>query len=479
MADLGLRRMRSASALLVFLALLVAKAGAEPFGDPIFTPENPSPGAHKKLLYNSDFTYLSELSDYPYLGPDLGDSFKQLEVGRWGKLDLGGQVRMQYNHEVGMGQGLGPGQFRFQDYDTDHWLTRLRLLANWQVDDNLRLFLEPHYAGTTTDDGFYVPRSFDGNYGDFLNGFVDVTVADGVTARVGRQELIYGAERTISVTNWQNSRRTFEGARLLTTFDNWNVDFFYTAFVPVLPTDLDKADWQQPFYGCYSTYTDSPGNLIDFYYIGYDNRHDGAPITTDFSLHTFGTRYLRTFENNWLFEVESAGQFGRQSGLGLDQRAAFSTIGIGHMFEDTPWKPTVWGYYDYASGNAGGGSFNRYNQLFPWSHQFLGYIDAVQRSNIEAPNVLLTMRPHKRLELLFWYYYFFANQAGDIVPANTSSTPQNLTSDEFGNELDFTGRYFIGPRSNVLLGYSHFWRGQKITAPHDADFTYMQWEWNF
>ena len=89
------------------------------------------------------------------------------------------------------------------------------------------------------------------------------------------------------------------------------------------------------------------------------------------------------------------------------------------------------------------------------------------------------MKPAKRLELLFWYYYFFANQAGDIVPAITSSTPQNLTSDEFGQELDFTARYLIGPRSNVLLGYSHFWRGSKITAPHDADFTYMQWEWNF
>jgi hypothetical protein len=84
-----------------------------------------------------------------------------------------------------------------------------------------------------------------------------------------------------------------------------------------------------------------------------------------------------------------------------------------------------------------------------------------------------------RLELLFWYYYFFANQAGDIIPANTSSTPQNLTSDDFGNELDITARYLIGPCSNILVGYSHFWRGEKITAPHDADFTYMQWELNF
>lgn len=452
-----------------------SRAVAEPLGDPIASPENPSPGAHKKLLYNSDFSYLDETPSY-----DLGDALKQREIGAWGVMDVGGELRMQYNHEVGMAQGLGPASVRFQDYQTDHWLTRLRLFSDWKVDDSLRFFVEGHYAGTTDDDGAYVPRSFDENYGDFLNLFVDLTLIEDATLRVGRQELVYGAERTISVTNWQNSRRTFEGARLLTKpTDELSVDFFYTSLVPVLPSELDEADWQSPFYGCYSTYTDSPGNLIYFYYIGYDNRHEGTPIVTDFSLHTFGTRYFRTFENNWLFEYEGAGQFGRQSGLGQDHRAAFSTIGLGYGFKDMPWTPTLWGYYDYASGNAGGGTFNRYNHLFPWSHQYLGYVDAVQRSNIEAPNALLTMKPHKRVELLFWYYYFIANQAGDVVPSITSSAPQNLTSEDLGQELDMTARYYIGPRSKFLFGYSHFWKGNKITAPSDADFTYMQWELNF
>src|SRR5690606_8098507 len=147
-------------------------------------------------LYDSDFTYLWKNADSPYVGTDIGDAMKQLPACHCSVLDLGGQLRMQYNHEIGMGQGLGPAQFRFQDYHTDHWLTRLRLLVNWQVSDQLRVYLEPHYAGTTSDDGFYVPRAFDSNYGDVLNGFVDVTLAEGVIARLGRQEMIYGAERT-------------------------------------------------------------------------------------------------------------------------------------------------------------------------------------------------------------------------------------------------------------------------------------------
>ena len=77
----------------------------------------------------------------------------------------------------------------------------------------------------------------------------------------------------------------------------------------MLPNELDKADWQQPFYGIYSTYTASPNNTLDIYYIGYDNRHPGA-ITSDFSLHTFGSRLFRTLEEGWMFETEGGVQLG-------------------------------------------------------------------------------------------------------------------------------------------------------------------------
>ena len=112
-------------------------------------------------------------------------------------------------------------------------------------------------------------------------------------------------------------------------------------------------------------------------------------------------------------------------------------------------------------------------------HKYLGYIDAVQRENIEAPNVLLTMSPTDRLTLLAWYWHFMANQDSDIVPSIGGTPAQSTGSKDLGDELDLTASYVIGPRSTVLLGYSHFWRGNKIAAPVDADFVYGQWELNF
>jgi hypothetical protein len=326
-----------------------------------------------------------------------------------------------------MGQDIaGPGVTRFQGTQHDIFLTRLRLYTR-KMSDALRVYCEGIFADVSDDEHTYLPRAIDRNYGDFLNLFVDVTLVDGLVGRVGRQELLYGNQRLISPLDWANTRRTFDGARLLYKGDKLATDVFYTYFVPVDANDLDEPDYDQAFYGMYNTYTISEGLTLDAYYIGYDNQNAGPG--RDFSIHTCGLRLNGPIDDNWLFEMEGGPQFGRQSGLGLDHEAMFMTGGIGRKLADVlPWSPVLWCYYDYASGDNIGGDFNRFN---------------------------------------------------DIVPSIGGTPAQSTTSKDLGDELDLIGTYAIGPRSNVLLGYSHFWRGNKILAPADADFVYTQWELNF
>lgn len=439
---------------------------------------NPAATSHKGVFYANDFSYLN---DPNYTGHALGDSFKLMPVagGDFGTLDLGGQLRGRYHHEQGMGQAATPpGLVRFEPNYQDFYLTRLRLYANWKASDSVRVFCEGILADVTDDHHTYVPRPIDRNFGDFLNLFADLTLVEGATARVGRQELLYGAERLISPLDWANTRRTFDGARLLLREGDWSGDVFYTYVVPVIPNRLDESDYKQAFYGWYNTVVVSENLSVDAYYIGYDNRHTGAG--NDFSIHTTGIRLFGSLTDDWLFEMEGGPQFGRQSGLGLNQEAMFCTGGIGRKLGDMlPWTPTLWCYYDYASGNAGGGDYNQFNPLFPLGHKYFGFIDAVQRSNIESPNMLLTMAPTDKVSLLVWYWHFMANQAGAIVPSIGGTPPQSLASKDLGDELDLIAKYAFGPRANALIGYSHFWRGNKILAPVDADFTYVQWELNF
>ncbi len=439
---------------------------------------NPCAASHKGLYFNNDFSYVESNS---HQDSCLGDCLKLMPVagGEYGTLDLGGQLRTRYHHERGMGQSQGLG--RFQPTETDFVLTRLRLYSNWKVNERLRFYTEAILAEASDDGGNYTPRAIDRNYGDFLNLFAELKLTDSLSARIGRQELLYGNQRLISPLDWANVRRTFEGVKVMTNFGDWTLDAFYTHLVPVVPNDLDEADYDQPFYGCYATYNGFENFSIETYYIGYDNENPtgAVPGSGDFSLHTVGLR-INGGLDDWLFEFEGGPQFGRQSGLGLDHEAAFCTCGLGRqMSAMLPWSPTVWFYYDYASGNNIGGDFNRFNQLFPLAHKYFGFIDAVQRSNVESPNVLLTMKPTEKLNLLFWYWHLMANQDSDVVPAIGGTPVQSITSKDLGDELDIIAKYQIGPRSNVLFGWSHFWRGNKILAPTDADFFYTQWELNF
>lgn len=441
---------------------------------------NPCATSHAGLFYANDFSYLK---DPNYNGCCLGDRLKLMPVGacgRFGTLDVGGQYRLRYHHEHGMGRSstTAPPNQGFLDTDNDFLLSRLRLYGNWKASDHVRVFVEG-IAADVSSNSTYNPRAIDENYADLLNAFFDAKLTDEFTLRVGRQELLYGNQRTVSPLDWANTRRTFEGVRGLYKSGDWAVDGFYTNPVPVVPNEFDEADYDQSFYGVYSTYTGFEKTSFDFYYLGYDNQTVGAPVLTDFSLHTFGSRAWGTMGDGWLYELEGAYQAGRQSGLGVDQSAGFITTGLGHKIGHMAWDPTLWLYFDYASGDHGGGDYNRYNQLFPLAHKYLGYIDAAARSNIISPNLLLTMKPQDKLELLFWYYYFGTDSATDVVPGVGFNATQSTTSTDFGHELDFTAKYLLTARSNLLFGYSHLWAGSKIIGTDDADFVYTHWELNF
>src|SRR5690606_11351221 len=157
------------------------------------------------------------LNDPAYDDWNLGDNMKLLPVrgGDWGSLDIGGQIRERYHHERGMGRVPTADVPRFESTETDFVLSRVRLYGNWQVFDGLRFYCEAIYADATDDGGRYAPRPIDQNFGDLLNCFVDVALTENLEARVGRQELLYGNQRLVSPLDWANTRRTFDGAKLL------------------------------------------------------------------------------------------------------------------------------------------------------------------------------------------------------------------------------------------------------------------------
>jgi len=431
--------------------------------------------AYKPVFYDNDFKYI----DNPlYDDWFLGDRFKRMRVGDAATVDIGGQYRVRFHDEHNM------RSFGLTGFDDTFLLTRTRLFANVEFGDELRVYAE----GIDADSNYEhrPPRSIEEDRFDMLNLFADVLLFDNqwgkFTFRGGRQELLYGAERLVSPLDWANTRRTFEGYKTMWAIDDWKVDTFYTRPVLVNPQQFDSPTYQQQFFGSYATYKGIKDQTIDAYWLAFNN--DLAP--NHFRYQTLGARWLGAHDQ-WLWETEAGTQFGENTS-GTDHSAMYATVGLGRKNDERDWKPTLWAYYDYASGGAVRAAGQGMNHLFPLAHKYLGFMDLYGRSNIESPNVQLTLQPHEKVKFLFWYYYFFLEDKRD-TPYNINMTafnPNNTpASRDLGHEIDFTTTFTLNPRMDILVGYSHFFAGKYykytpgVAGGDDGDFFYTQYQWNF
>lgn len=427
-------------------------------------------GAHKPLFYDNDFSYVCNPA---YCDWHLGDNLKQRCLGNCITYDVGGQFRMRHHSERNH-RGLG-----LTGNDDDFLLYRTRLYGDVNVGDSFRVYIEGLDAVSNYET--FNPRPIEENRFDVQNLFADLKLMEhcrgDLWARYGRQELLYGAQRTVSPLDWANTRRTFEGAKLFWRGKNWNIDGFWTRPMTVDVNHFDSPNYDQEFGGVYSTYKGFENSTVDYYYLRYVN------TVSPFDFDTLGMRWAGK-HRDWLYEMEAAVQLGEFQGN--DHNAGAFTLGLGRKFDDVCWTPAIWLYYDWASGSNVQG--NGYHHLFPLAHKYLGFMDLFGRRNIETPNVQFSMKPHKKLTLMLWYYYFFLENQNDVpytvtmAPFNAGAAP---ASPDLGHEIDLTATWKFTPRTAILFGYSHFFSGDYykqtpgLTYRGDADFFYSQLTVNF
>lgn len=440
--------------------------------------------AYKGVFYENDFCYLN---DPCYCGPSfLGDGLKGLCCG---KLDIGGELRLRYHNEKNI-RGFG-----LTGRDDNFWLTRYRMFANYRMSDTIRLYGEYLYADSGGET--FNNRDSEENRGEIQNLFFDAKLTERMTLRIGRQELLFGSQRLVSPFDWANARVTFDGARFLYKGCVWNVDGFFTH--PVNRTAANESKIDDPnedidFYGLYATRDDLAIGTFDAYYLGLDNG------VFDFNYHTLAARLVGNSANGLLYEFEGGVQFGENSPGYGDHRAGFFTGGLGRELRvcigGSHWKPTIWFWYDWASGGdnvpAARGD-NGFDHLYPQAHRYLGLIDLFGRRNINDVNAQFFAPLGSRTTLLLWYHYFFLDQKTTPYDINmTPYNPANPAGDrQLGHEIDVVLSIDINPRHNLLFGYSYFAAGDYYTSTAgipsatpprgsgDGQFIYTQYQLRF
>lgn len=189
--------------------------------------------------------------------------------------------------------------------------------------------------------------------------------------RIGRQELVLGAQRLVGSRNGTNVKRTWDGLRASLDVGAWNVQALGLREVRVQTNGLfndDSSDGPR-LAGVYAsgparatgnvedgTETAGPPGVaprrvgrLDAYYLfaAFDARTT-VEGTAEQSRHTLG---LRSFgeAGAWFWNWEGMYQFGRHGSADI---AAWSVAAnTGHRFDDAPWRPELLLSTNVASGD--------------------------------------------------------------------------------------------------------------------------------
>src|SRR3989442_1357936 len=245
---------------------------------------------------------------------DFWDRLKFIPLTKDGSvwLSLGGQARERAEYFRHYLFGASTPK------DTDAYLlSRFRLSADLHVTPYVRMFVEGK-SSFSLDRDLVGGRttSFVDEF-DLQNGFADIMIPLGeqanVTLRGGRQELLFGAQRLVGVSDFTNVRRTFDGGQGIIRIADWTISPFWAELVVVDKYKFNESTPDNKLFGIYSTgpLHFLPVNL-DLYWLGADNA--GVTINGTSGRERRQTLGARTWgkigQTNLDFEIEGAGQFG-------------------------------------------------------------------------------------------------------------------------------------------------------------------------
>src|SRR5262249_30471140 len=191
----------------------------------------------------------------------------------------------------------------------------------------------------------------------------------------------------------------------------------------------------------------------------------------------------------WLYDVELNGQTG--TGANAAVAAFATTVGLGVRGKEYRMNPTLWMYYDYASGTQDptvNGTSQTFNQLFPFGHYYFGYLDFVGRQNIHDINLQASLNPAPFLTVWFQYHHFALVSARDSLynsaGAPIRTDPTGASGRDVGDEFDFATNMHINRHNDFLFGFSYLVPGTFLqNAPPGVPVTpalfYLQYSYKW
>ncbi len=398
------------------------------------------PPAYNRLRYEEDYSYLRDST----LRVDPWDGLKYISLSEEGNhyLSLGGETRFQYEYFHNAGWGEGP-----QD-GNGYLLQRYMLHTDLHLGNSFRTFVQIKSGLENGRNGG--PRVPDEDQLDLHQAFGDgkMRLTDGanLTLRVGRQELLYGSQRLVSMREGPNVRQSFDAARLILTVKNWRIDGFISRPVETnveVFDDVSNADVL--FWGIYGVGAIPKLKVqhIDVYYLGLDRaaaQYEAGVMAE--TRHSVGLRYWGN-KNQLSYNFEFVYQWGR-FGSG-DIEAWTISSDAKYELKNLPLSPVLGLKSEIISGDEDvqNNKLQTFNPLFPRGAYF-GLAALIGPANLFDVHPSIELKLSENLALAADWDFFWRHRVHDGIYGpngafeRTGQTSQEkFIGDQLGLQLAF------------------------------------------
>jgi hypothetical protein len=329
-------------------------------------------------------------------------------------------------------------------------------------------FIDTHALGLPT----HVIQSNMRDVFDLRQGYFDLHGRPGavpVDIFVGRQELKFGSERIIGISDWTNNSRTFDGfdARI---GDKNRIDLFSTSVVAVHAESLDKHGAGLTFHGAYASIaTWIPKVHLSPYLLV----HTVRGVTSNQGLKgnevetTFGSEIEGTLPAHFDYEANASLQRGSFSNNSIHAGQDFEKLS--YTLTKAPWSPRIGGEFDYATGNshANANVIATYDQSYPSNHNVFGLDDLFGYQNIRQERINLDLGPSKNFTMLIQGGFLNLAQKDDSVYSSAAAVTVKpptggFATTDLGKEFDASAKYVYHDYLVANIGVGHLFPGEVL-----------------
>jgi hypothetical protein len=395
-----------------------------------------------------------DLDEPPFYDRPLSD-YTAERLPSW--LKLSGEFRTRVEGRTAF--GFQPGN------NDDYGLFRTRLNAEFLPTPWLDFYFQmqdSHVAGL--DSGR--PLTIFKDPFDLRQAYVRFGKPGGLLKlTVGRQLLLYGAQRLIGPLDWTNTSRNWDAVKLEIGTADAKVDLFASSVVVINPDGaIDHSRPGYNIHGAYSSFRKIvPKSVFEPYLLW---KTGGASIFTGGIRLAAppGTAGLHGYD----YQLELVRQWGHVGTL--DHSAWAGVLGGGRTLPSLGWSTHVSAEYNAASGdrNPNDNQHHTFDQLLGTNHALYGLVDVLGWQNMHQVRVGADAKPNKRLQLAADYRWLWLDSPRDAlydVTGRVSVKPRAGNSARgIGTELDFTALWTAAKQWKVGGGVGHLFPGDFLKA---------------